>query len=563
MKFAIAWVAGVGSTVVCGVVTGLLTGHIGVGVSALSLVVGLAAAICASWHTRDSWISRPQHPASWLLMAVFAFAVWRGFFFLIYSDGSALRIGNVNNLGDLPKHINYIIHLSRTQFWPANPLIASGAIHYPFGMDLLNALLASCGVGLKESLVWTGLLSMAATWMLLMRWGGAFAVAGVLFNGGLLGFLFFSEFNLRDYQAEAAWKNIFLSLIVPQRGFLFALPAGLLVMCGLSELLHEHGSKVPRWIGGSILGVMPLFHLHTWMFLVGLLGFWIMFGPRRLRRELVIAYVPGFLVSIAFAYAVSDGFSGGSHIRWAPGWMAGEGGVSFWMINFGFFIPLLAGVLILARKNVYDRMWLWPCSILLLLLSLFAFAPWLWDNTKLFIWCYICVLPVLGKYLSGMHFLPRLGWYIGLFFSGAVSLFGGLLDPGVELMPRKRLHAAEMLLRSLPTESRIACAPEFHHPAYFLGYLMAAGYDGHLYGHGLDYGLLMQQLEGLMNGEQNAEQMGKELQATHILWSELEARRYPASTQKWKEFSRLVRSVEGAELYQLTYSLDEKSGRRP
>src|SRR5262245_64339044 len=70
------------------------------------------------------------------------------------------------------------------------------------------------------------------------RWGGTFAVAGFLFNGRIAGFQFLKAFKFLDYQDTAAdiahkpivWKSIALSMLVTQRGWLYAIPAGLVLL---------------------------------------------------------------------------------------------------------------------------------------------------------------------------------------------------------------------------------------------------------------------------------------------------------------------------------------------
>jgi hypothetical protein len=56
--------------------------------------------------------------------------------------------------------------------------------------------------------------------------------AGFLFNGGIAGFQFFDTHKFLDYQGDKAiaWKSIALSMFVTQRGLLYAIPAGVLLL---------------------------------------------------------------------------------------------------------------------------------------------------------------------------------------------------------------------------------------------------------------------------------------------------------------------------------------------
>src|SRR5206468_8206031 len=103
---------------------------------------------------------------------------------------------------------------------------------YPAGIDLFNALLLCMGVDLIRGLVWVGLLASAAFCYALYRWGGTFTIAGFLFNGGLAGFQWFRNYEWSDYQGVSfiGWKSLALSMLVTQRGLLYALPVGLLLL---------------------------------------------------------------------------------------------------------------------------------------------------------------------------------------------------------------------------------------------------------------------------------------------------------------------------------------------
>ena len=142
------------------------------------------------------------------------------------------KIQSPNNLGDLSLHISYMKYFANgVPLWPDNPIHVFSKLRYPAGVDLFDALLLLQHIDLVRALVWTGLLGSAATFYGFYRWGGPFGVAGFLFNGGLAGFEFFRRYEFADYQGERiAWKSIPLTMFVTQRGLLYAIPAGLLLL---------------------------------------------------------------------------------------------------------------------------------------------------------------------------------------------------------------------------------------------------------------------------------------------------------------------------------------------
>ena len=116
------------------------------------------------------------------------FAV-RSFGWLLYIENDQFKIQSPNNLGDLALHITYLRNFALgVPLWPENPIYLLSSVRYPAGIDLFNALLFLIHIDLRLGLTWVGLLASAATFYAFWRWGGAFGIAGFLFNGGLAGF---------------------------------------------------------------------------------------------------------------------------------------------------------------------------------------------------------------------------------------------------------------------------------------------------------------------------------------------------------------------------------------
>src|SRR5262245_20624652 len=280
MKWLSAGLTFVNLSVVCG----LLLGMAGHGLNSLSaslaLICGVAFAVAAWLGTSDpdrpsrhrtatskatpsrQQVKTPQSPtAPWhygqlrigLYAAFVPLLAVRSVCGLLYIDGSELKIQSPNNLGDLSLHITWIRNFaSGVPLWPDNPIYAFSKLRYPAGIDLFNALLCLVHVDLIPGLVWTGLLASLATFYAFFRWGGTFAVAGFLFNGGIAGFQFFKTFKFLDYQGTAAdvahkaiaWKSIALSMFVTQRGWLYAIPAALILLWQWREK-YFRGNAVP------------------------------------------------------------------------------------------------------------------------------------------------------------------------------------------------------------------------------------------------------------------------------------------------------------------------------
>src|SRR4029453_17017302 len=171
-------------------------------------------------------------------------------------------------------------------------------LRYPAGMDLFNALLCLVHLDLTRGLVWTGLLASLATFYAFVRWAGAFGVAGFLFNGGTAGFQFFDKLKFLYYQGDKtiAWKSIALSMFVTQRGLLYAIPAGVLLLWHWREKFFRQGAQgregrrsgpLPFWVELTLYASMPLFHIHTFIALSIILFFLFIFECLQSRKFIV------------------------------------------------------------------------------------------------------------------------------------------------------------------------------------------------------------------------------------------------------------------------------------
>ena len=309
--------------------------------AALALICGAAFAVAALLGTRDnrllqkstngpatdqkrkssdsedtqsplpSALMRYRRVWFWAVAVCFAAFALRSFVWLLYIDSSELKIQSPNNLGDLSLHLTLIKNFANgVALWPDNPIFVFSKLRYPAGIDLFNGLLSLVHIDLLVGLVWVGLLSSLAIFYSFYRWGGTFAVAGFLFNGGIAGFQFLKTFKFLDYQGTAAdiahkpivWKSIALSMLVTQRGWLYAIPAGLVLLWhwrekffikspvveidSSAETVAKEGNggssndgiqnepvvdapgrkgPLPWWVELSIYASMPLFHLHTFI----------------------------------------------------------------------------------------------------------------------------------------------------------------------------------------------------------------------------------------------------------------------------------------------------------
>src|SRR6266496_3102344 len=561
----------------------------------------------ASWRYGKVWL--------WLLGACFLMFAVRSFCWLLYIDGNELKIQSPNNLGDLGLHVTLIRNFaSGVALWPDNPIYVFSKLRYPAGIDLFNGLLCLVHLDLTRGLVWTGLIASLATFYAFYRWAGTFGVAGFLFNGGIAGFEFLRTLKFVDYQGgkTIAWKSIPLTMFVTQRGLLYAIPAGLLLLWSWRERFfrigerNRHRAPLPFWVELTLYASMPLFHFHTFLalsiVLVCLFGLELfnqlklpfdlirregiaglrslipcktrwgeLLGDTRIRKHVALLLVSSVVPATFFVWLITDQFHARSVLEWHPGWVQNDDDFAapffqFWLMNFGIWVPLVFALIGLSGWNAWKSGWRWgknlpedvafllPASAIFILAFFVQTAPWGWDNLKLMIWAYFLVLPFLWSDLIIRWSMPiRIAVWITLFGSGFISLFGGLAAgrPGFEFSDRAELDAIGIAARRLPVEARFAAYPIYNHPLLLQGRKVVLGYPGHLWTEGFEYTDTYNWLTNLMQGSADWREIARALSVRYLFWGREEMINYPASKRPWEATAPLVASGNWGAIYDL------------
>ncbi len=649
MKWLSAGITFVNFSTLIGLTLGVIGHGLSSPVAAAAFTLGAIVSAAAFIQTSDRERTNSNAPRQWsgrtiwAMVAVTCFALFaaRSFCWLIFIEGDQFRIQSPYNLGDLALHITYIKNFaSGVTLWPDNPIYVFSKLRYPAGIDIFNSLLCQADVGLLQGLVWVGLLASAATCYAFWRWGGAFGIAGFLFNGGLIGFQVVKDFKFLDYQGDQAiaWKSIPLTMFVTQRGLLYAIPAGLLLLwhwrekfwpvgdrtapkisavAGFADPGSSSGSKgkgiprkesplshgnsdserdsvpLPFWVEFSIYATMPLFHFHTFLALsVVLFCFFALefcsriWDPPReeganappefsaawlkslltnlpISKHVLTLVGCAFVPATLFVWLITDHFHAGSVVGWEVGWVQPIKGDSlarpffqFWFINFGLWLPLVLTYLALAglrswktgasRQISGEISFLVSAVVIFLMVFLFKLAPWGWDNTKLLIWAYFIILPLVWHCLISDWSIPvRVAVCVALFGSGFVSMVGGLAAgrPGFGFANRQEFDAVGDAVRALPVEARFACFPTFNHPLLLHGRRVVMGYPGHLWTQGFsDYGETEKKLKEVMQGGKNWRETARYLGVRYIYWGREEETNYPMSTRPWQQTALRVTS---------------------
>lgn len=535
-----------------------------------------------------SWRGRSIGADVWLegLGGAFVLLIaYRQFGWLLYQDGVEIRTLSPNNFGDLPLHLNLIRFIAQGASWPLkNPIFASEALRYPLGADLHSALWEVIGVSTQSHLFWVGMTLTLATLILVRSWAGWWGIAALFFSGGWLGW---KAPVGADWQAQVAWKNLFLSVLLTQRGLLFGLPIGLFLLLRFRRVFLE--ARMPArgeaaWLG-FFWGSLAFFHVHSFvavsLLLVGFACAGAALegnGARAFVRRLTPAALRCLLIAVPlggfFFLHASDWLGKAQVARWAPGWtmVDGESPLLYLGNNFGPW--LVIGPLALAAWAYgplgRDRRTLYEATIYVLAFSLFfnwMLAPWPWDNVKVLIWPALglarvardAVTPAVRAWTGGGGRAAQ-----GFAFSVLAILAGGAgfralteasarNSVSVRIASRVELADTKGAIALVPIDSVFLASPTHDHALSVLGRARVLGYAGHLWSHAIDSAQTAFSAERIFRGEPDWERLVRELKITHIFWGPQELAAYGNGPRPWQIRFPNISGVPGHAVYRVQF----------
>ncbi|MGZ3742861.1 MAG: hypothetical protein ACXWRA_03295, partial [Pseudobdellovibrionaceae bacterium] len=282
-----------------GCVGALAVGHLVPAVSAGALVMAFGMA----WRLKSEFKlvlnPPPMSPPIFILYALILVGIYFHSVFLFFPKSSFYWIQDPFNLGDMSFHWGTIRNLGKgAAFWPENPIYMGYRFKYPFGMDLLNALFENLGVGIQSHLPLVTLVGLLLVFYVLHMAGGPLLVFAIFFSSGFYDFTLPGNWDVSQMQSSVDFKNLFLTVLLTQRGFIYALPAGIFIYRALQESFAKNWnpSLWEKISLGIIWGGLGFFHLHSFFFISMYLGLLILW--KRCLREwlptLGIAAVLGF-----------------------------------------------------------------------------------------------------------------------------------------------------------------------------------------------------------------------------------------------------------------------------
>jgi hypothetical protein len=301
---------------------------------------------------------------------------------------------------------------------------------------------------------------------------------------------------------------------------------------------------------------MPLFHVHTFIFLSVLFAAWALIrGPIK-QSAFILAWA---LAPATYEMLrLTDNFKMSSVIYFKPGWMIEKQNIFyFFWVNYGLYVPLALGALfwVLYKRDKQKSLVIVPAAVVYVVCLFVMFAPWDWDNTKLMVWAYLMAVPVMWDVvLRPMKIALRVPVLAALFFSGFVGVYAMYADPhqGYEIIRRELLDAVCYAVKDLPHANRFATAQTHNHPILLCGHMVVAGYAGHLWSQGIPHHEIVEdKLHRLLQGQSNWRELAKEIGARYIFWGADEQAQYPSSPKPWEADKVKIAEGKWGRIYDL------------
>lgn len=506
-----------------------------------------------------------------------------GLFFIVlvvWLFGRSLFFDNKGQLfaGDRLVWTDWPVHMAIAasfawghNFPPQNPTFAGIPLIYPFFSDFVSGLLLALGASLPQAFIVPGMVLTLAFFGLYVAVGSRLLKASKLFKDLLalkltaMGALFLSLFwgglgwvywlaeaftnettlvetllaPAREYTFwwdKGLWFFTFLySEILPQRGFLFGLPMFFLVL-----LLVYEGWQKRRLsnfvIAGFLSGLMPFFHTHSYLSLVilaitlgsiGAIG--LIKGDKAYKKKYLEAVFLFFLpfsvlslIQLPLFLPQSQGFP------WRFGWMKeGENFFLFWFKNTGFFWPLFILGFWKGKFSGFVKALGIASSALFILPNLFQFAPWGYDNLKIFTYWYLIGAPFVMVGLFWIWRIRLIGplcaslLFLSLTLSGVVEV-GRITDTEnvrVGLWVREDQEFAELIRQKTSPEAVFLTAAIHDHPVVSLaGRKILLGFPGNSWSWGIrDWYEREQDVHVMFRGGEAASELWKKYGIDYIV----------------------------------------------
>lgn len=516
-------------------------------------------------------------------LSIFFILLWGSYFGLFWrkalylDEFGNLVAGHINIWGDWAAHMTMSSALANRSLWLTDsPFLLGAPFRYPFGVNWLTAIITNLGVPFFTSLVVLSLVLTVSSvvallffFYQLLRSEKLAILASSLFllNGGM-GWWFFLQDILgsntplqtllhptqqytRMDQHNIKFINVIDSMLIPQRAFALGFPVALICL-GILIPWITRNEKRRSWhviLPGILLGFLPLLHTHSFLMVFILLATWsclyllqknlplkqLQFKQLlKLARPLILLAGIVGVISIPLIGHYYLGPSSGSFISFLPGWYANEFGVNWlgwWFLNWGVMpvMAVLGWVYLFAtakttQGKIQAALVYLPFFLIFMAANIWKFQPFIWDNTKLFVWSALGFSALAAVALKKIWTSK---YKAVVFILGPSLILSGLIDAywiqrhdlhSYVLFTKEELRLAEWTQHNTSPEAIWLTGDQHNNWLYNLtGRQSVLTYRGWLWTHGYEYLETEQNVRAMFHDPQENQELVQQKGISYIL----------------------------------------------
>lgn len=454
------------------------------------------------------------------------------FFLLIFSwqypkvllspSAAGWHVGR-NTFGDTQIHLGIInSFVFGKNYPPKNPFYAGEPLNYYFLSDFLSSIIVSYNYSPQTALLTPTLLFslilVALLVLLIKRLEGKnislfLGPLIFLFNGGL-GFVYFLQDNknadlikalshiTKEYthmwDKNIQFTNMVGGFLAPERPLILGIPLFLTILLLLISQLEKKLFNKNLFFASVLIALLPSFHLYFFLTIITCLFFYSLIDiyqrPEKFKKWFY-AWFLIFLVSSLQIAPIILSISGRNFIKLHFGWLSKpkENLLFFWIKNLGI-APLLVSLALISRKlKKRVKFFFFPFGVLFILINLFSFQPYTWDNVKFLIAVHLASSILIALFLEKLATKNLLFKLLApiivilLILSGLISY---LSEPQANylLFANEDISLGEFIKKNTNTEDIFLTQPIHNSPpACLAGRSILMGYQGYLWTQGIDY----------------------------------------------------------------------------
>ncbi len=478
------------------------------------------------------------------------------------TDSGGVAVSHLSVYGDWSAHLAYAASFAYSNnFPPELPTAAGESFSYHFGVDWFSAMFVPLGLDLFSAMQ-TSTVLLASVLPPILFFGykrfvtnnraAVFALLIFLLSGGTAAFFRFLFQDLpeegpsillnlpRSYAFDGFdrnWvDNAVTGFLYPQRPTLVGFSALVIVIVLLWE---NRKLKITSTyvFAGTLVGVLPIFHIFSFGALLLLSTFWAL---TTMKRYWLRFFAPALLLGVPvliWQWPDRDGRS------WHQLWVLGKSTWNlhvidflwFWLLNTGLVIPIAALGIVRSSREI--KRFAVPIFAFLIIPNIAIWHFWIGNNAKYVILFLLLSAPFIGEQIElllksgGLRKSLSVALLISLIFTGSLDVWRAMDKTTgpypVEYLTGSDVLLGEWILKSTPTDATFASANTNTHPVRVLtGRSVVSGSPGRLNDLGVDWYSRDQDLRSIYQLQEGYGDLLARYQVTHLVLGPLEKLHY-------------------------------------